>query len=822
MGRWGTEKTTAVKMRYRAARALILAAALLSSASVATGPAAGQVQENQRFSIPAGPLNKALIAFGRQSGLQVTYLGAVAAGKSSNGFTGAATRQEALTSLLAGTGLVYTFPNAKTVAISPSAPAGVDASVVGATVLKKIIIDGEDNGVVATDSSIATKSDTPIVEIPQTVNVVTRKEMDDRAVTDFNSAVAYTPGIRAIDYPGGQGMPDIYLRGFRANSQIANYRDGLRNGFNAYDGDIEMYGLERLDILKGPGSALFGQTAPGGLVNATTKRPTEDTLRQIDLEYGSNDRKQLGLDFSGPIDEQGAILYRMTGLYRESDTQIDHSPENALYIAPALTFAPDDATSLTILANYHKVEKGGAEQSLPMDNTIFDNGIRIPSSLYLGIPGVTEWNAKTASLGYEFSHEFDNGWTAKQSLRYTHADIDYTSGWIWDWPTALYDGHYARIGAQQRPKTTDAVVLDTNIGGDVDIGPTEHKLLFGIDYGYYNGSESRTNSTNYITVDVLDPSYDSSGLTFGSPWADETIIQHQLGVYAQDQIKVENWVLSLAGRYDWVEGEVEDHLGGSETSTDDRAFTGRVGLGYLLDNGVAPYVSYSTSFQPETGTDFNGEPFEPTTGAQWEAGVKYQPTAWNGFLSASVFQITQQNVTTADPVNIGYSIQEGEVRSRGFELEGKAELTDALSLLAGYSYTDARVTKDNDNASGVSKVGSRLSSVPYHQANLWLNYTFGESVLTGLTLGGGVRYVGSSMAPMDTTTGEQVKVSGYALLDASVSYDFGMAKPDLKGLKLTLSGTNLTDEKYFTPGFYSDTVFYGNRRTVKAALSHKW
>lgn len=824
----GHRKTKNAVVQARVKRqlpALLVSAAMgLGSGLVLTAvPAMAQSQEKANFSVPAGPLSKALAAFGRQAGLQVTYLGSVSVGKTSRGFSGSATRQQALSSILEGTGLVYSFPNPQTVAISPAATNANAPATSDTTLLDKVTVEGQGgSSLIASDSTVATKTDTPLVEVPQTVNVVTRKEMDDRAVTDFNSAVAYTPGLRAVDYPGGQGMPDIYLRGFRANSQIANYRDGLRNGFNAYDSDIEMYGLERLDVLKGPSSALFGQTAPGGLINATTKRPTEDAFRQVDVEYGSYDRKQIGVDFGGPVDDQGAILYRITGLYRDSGTQIDHSPDNALYIAPALTFAPDDATSLTFLGNYHKVEKGGAEQSLPMSNTIFNNGLRIPSSLYLGIPGITEWNAETTSAGYEFKHEFDNGWTAKNSLRFTHSDVDYTSGWIWDWPTALYNGQYARIGAQMRPKSSDTVVLDNNIGGEVEIGKTQHKLLFGVDYGYYNGSEKRTNSTNYITVDVLDPLYDASGLTFGSAWADETIIQHQFGIYAQDQIKFDNWIVSLSGRQDWVEGTVEDHLGGSETSSNKQAFTGRVGIGYLFENGVAPYASYSTSFEPVTGTDFNGKAFEPTTGEQWEAGVKYQPTGWNGFFSASVFQITQQNVTTSDPVNIGYSTQEGEVRSRGFELEGKTELTDGLSLMLGYSYTDARVTKDNGSGTSAGRVGSRMSSVPYHQATAWLDYALDESLLPGLTIGGGVRYVGSSMAPVDTSTGEQIKVAGYTLLDAAISYDFGAAKPDLKGLKLTLSGTNLTDERYFTPGFYSDTVLYGNRRAVKAALSYKW
>ncbi|ANH08367.1 TonB-dependent siderophore receptor [Shinella sp. HZN7] len=806
---------------------LMLAASTAGMALLAPlQPAAAQAaSQSYSFSIAAQPLPAALVRFSATTGIDIVFNGTVPAGIRSPGVSGTLPADAALAKLLGGSGLTWRFRTDRTVMLIDPSETGSVGDTEGSTALSPIVVTGEDggtNGIVAKGSRIATKSDTPILEVPQTVNVVTRKEMDARGAGDFNAAVAYTPGLRVIDYPGGQGMPDLYLRGFRAIGQYANYRDGIRNGFNSYDNDIEMFGLERLDVLKGPSSVLFGQSTPGGLVNATSKRPTEAPYREVQVEYGSYGRRQVTADFGGPVSEDDAFLYRFTALLRDSGTQIDHSPDDALYIAPAFTWKPDEGTSFTLLANYHKVHKGGGEQSLPMDNTIFDKGVRIPSSLYLGIPGVTEWNTQNTSVGYEFKHEFDNGWTFNQNVRYSHAKVDYTAGWIWDWPTTLFDGHYARIGAQQRPKTTNSFLVDNNIGGTVELGASEHNLLFGLDYGRYDSHERRANSTNFITIDIFDPVYDPSGLTFGVPWSDENLIQTQVGLYAQDQVRIDNWVLSFAGRYDWVKTDVDDLASAISTSERNHAFTGRAGIGYLFDNGLAPYLSYSTSFQPEAGTDFSGRAFEPTTGEQWEAGIKYQPLGWNGLVTASLFQITQQNVTTNDPLHPGFLVQEGEVRSRGFEIEAKADLTDALALTAAYSYTDTRITKDNPDATGISKAGTRMAAVPYHQASLWLDYAFQQEALSGLTVGGGVRFVGSSMAVMDGGTGAQVKVAGYTLLDAAVSYDFGARNPDFDGLKLTVSGSNLTDEKYFTPGFYSDTVLFGNRRAVKANLSYTW
>jgi iron complex outermembrane receptor protein len=790
-------------------------------------PTSGQAVS---FNIPAQPLGAAINAFIRTTGWEVGFSSPTVVGKQSTAVRGAMAPEQALRTLLAGTGLNVQVSGPSTAALVATVAGGHGAADAdGSTALEAIVVQGASDGtsgIVATRSSAGTKADTPILEVPQTVNVVTRKEMDDRGVTDFNSAVSYTPGIRAIDYPGGQGSPDIYIRGFRAFNLFGLYKDGLRSGFNQYDTDIEQFGFERMDVLKGPSSVLYGQAAPGGLVNMTTKHPTETPIHEIQTTYGGYDRKQIGVDFGGPVTEDQTLLYRLTGLWRDSGTQIDHSPDNRIYVAPSLTWKPTEATSLTVLGSYQKTEKGGAEQSLPMVGTIFPYTTRsggFPSDLFLGEPGITHYDVENSTLGYEFKHEFDNGWTFKQNARYMHSNVDYISSGYRSFTETT-----ATFGFQDRPKSTDTVLIDNNLSGTVDIGGMTHSLLFGLDYGYYDGSETRRGGANH-TVDIDNPVYGAPVVWNPILTTDTRSKVSQLGLYAQDQIKLDNWVLSLGGRFDHVKQTEYNFYSNTiwaipdeVASATDNAFTGRAGLTYLFDNGVAPYVSYSTSFQPASGTDYNGNMFEPTTGQQWEAGIKYQPAGWNGFFSASLFQITQQNVTTSDPINVGYSVQEGEVRSRGFELEAKTELTDGLSLAAGYAYTDARVTEDNANVAGVSKVGTRLQSSPYHQASLWLDYEFQQEALEGLKVGGGVRYVGSSMATINTSTGSQVKVPGYTLFDASVSYDFGVKNPELKGLSLIVSGTNLTDEKYFTPGFYADTVFYGNRRTVNATLSYKW
>ena len=466
-----------------------------------------------------------------------------------------------------------------------------------------------------------------------------------------------------------------------------------------------------------------------------------------------------------------------------------------------------------------------------MANSLFPLGPKISPSLYLGAPGLTSWNVENTSVGYEFKHRFENDWQLVQNARYAHADVDYNSAWGWDWPIEVVDNKYYNVGVQLRPKVADSFLIDTHLSRDFQTGPLVHKVLMGIDGGWYNSTETRTNSTNYNPINIFAPNYNFI-YTFGRPWSDSESTISQIGVYAQDQMTLNNWLLTLSGRQDWVRNEEANYYSRTiladfgftdEVATADySAFTWRAGLGYKFDNGVMPYASYATSFLPVAGTDFQGQSFKPTTGEQYEAGIKYEPQGWRALFTASVFQITQQNVLTADPINVGYSVQDGEVRSRGIELEAKANITTNLDIIASYTYLDAVVTQANPNEAGISKVGTAPSGVPHNSAALWAYYTFREGALDGLGIGAGLRYVGSSWAVMNESNGGQIAIPGYTLVDASLRYDLGKLAEQWRGATFALSATNLFDTEYYTAGFYSNSVIYGTRRTVYASLNYRW
>lgn len=799
---------------------LFMASALLASPMLhAQGAVMASESTVRRFDIPGGPLAQVISQYASAAGVAISFDAAQTRGLTSAGVHGAYGVDAGFAVALAGSGLqaVRGAQGAYTLQALPAAGSVVTLPSIAVTASSE---RPADDGFVALRSSAGTKTNTPLIEIPQAISVVSREEMDQRGVQNFNSAVAYTPGIRAIDYPGGQGAPDIYLRGFRAFNLFSTFRDGLRAGFNQYDIDIETYGLERIDVIKGPSSVLYGQIAPGGLVDMTTKRPTETPLHEIELQGGNFDRRQAAFDFAGPMDQEGKWLYRITGVARDSGTQVDHSPDDRFYLAPSLTWRPTDRTNVTVYASYQKSKRGGSEQSLPLTGTVNDNPAgRFPSDVFLGQPDLTHYTVENTSVGYEVEHAATENWTVRQKARYTHANVDYVSSGARN-SAQLTDGRYYTFGMQDRPKSTDTFLVDTNVEGRVSTGAVQHTVLAGLDYGYYSGRESRTGGTNG-TVDIFNPVYINTTTWNSFKSVDGKSQVYQTGVYAQDQLRYERWILTLGGRYDWATNKESDYLSDASSKVNSEAFTGRSGLTYLFDNGVAPYVSYSTSFQPASGTlapARGGGNFDPTKGKQYEVGIKYQPPGSDSMITASLFQLTQQNVTTADPVYSGYSVQDGEVRSRGLELEAKTSLAAGLNVAASYTYLDAEITKDNANlVTGVSKKGLRPASVPRHMAGLFVDYTVRTGPLAGLGLGSGVRYVGSSYNAANT-----IKIGGYALVDAVVRYDLGQLSQDLKGLRASISATNLFDKRYFTPGFYDQSVFYGNRRAVVGTLSYSW
>lgn len=817
---FGAGEAVAVGRRLRSLIATLMMTAIVTGVVTIHDRAWAQSVAQSSFDIPAGPLNRALMAYGRQAGLQVTYLASVAAGKTSPGLSGPATREQAIARILQGTGLSYRFTNATTVAISPQATASGAAAGDGSLLLDTIEVQGRNesawgpvDGIVAHRSASSTKTDTSLLETPQSVSVVTAAQVAQQGTQTIGEALRYTPGTYSDIYGTNTTRDLVRIRGFAPKF----YQDGLvlPYGIGSQGTQSEPFGLERIEVLRGPSSVLYGQNPPGGIINMVSKRPLDEPRREVFVQAGNFSRLQAGFDVSGPVTTDKSLLYRVVGLGRSSGTQVDFSDNDRSYFAPSFTWRPSNATSLTVLASFQRDRAGIIDQYFPAAGTRYANpNGRIRTSTNIGEPGLDKFDRKITTIGYEFSHAFTDHLSFRQNAGYNHAEVynasTFTTG-------ILADNRTITRRFSTIDRTLRYFSIDNQLLAKVVTGPLRHEILVGVDHR--NSSELALNGgvTVAPNLNVFAPVYGRpfSAFAYSQNYRDSV---RQTGVYAQDQIRFDKWLLTLSGRHDWSKTGRNNYFPTrSKTEADDRAFTGRVGLSYLFDNGLAPYVSYSTSFEPVTGSTSparGSEAFKPTEGEQFEAGLKYQPTWFDGLFTAAVFDLRQTNVSTTDTLDTRYNVQTGEVRARGFELEARANITPSLSVIGSYSYTDTEITKSNVAA----QLGRVLPSTPKDQASFWAQYAFKEGPFNGLSVGGGVRYIGATYGDAANLW----RVPGYTLVDASLTLDLGKIWQPAKGATFQVNANNLFDKEVVNICFNAYSCMIGQRRTVLATLRYQW
>lgn len=785
--------------RHRRLMLSVLGAFAWSSASVHAAPV--------DIDIPPQTLAQALHELGRQAHLQLLYSQDLVEGLQSPRVQGRMEPTQALELLLGGRGIRYSIQNnTVTLTAQPLTATLPAVNVVGT------LPDSETY--VATVTTAGTKTDTPLIEVPQSISVVTAAQIREQNPQTLGDAVRYIPGI--VVQEGFNRTDDPFIiRGFdvRTNPGVM-FRDGLKVPLPHYSVMSEPYALDRIEVVKGPASVLYGQASPGGIVNVVSKRPTDTTLRELQVSGGSHDNKQLAGDFGGRIDDEGRLTYRLTGLVRNADTMIDYVPDDRLFLAPALSWRISPDTSLTLLASYMK-NKTINNAGYPLEGSVLPNpNGRISRDRFTGEPDWSKWNQEVANVGYQFAHRFNDVVQFRQNLNYAQSrnrvNHVYWNTWV---PGSNFST--AERGAYRRDDDAHGVSVDNQFEAKWETGRFKQNLLFGLDYTETSFTRKQYAGYNNLTpINFFDPVYGSSVVIPADPNTYTNEKRSQVGLYLQDQIKfADKLVMVLGGRYDSADGKTLNKLTNSDTRSSDNAFTYRAGLLYLADNGLAPYISYSTSFQPQIGTTSPARgttPFDPTKGKQWEAGVKFQPHGSNSFVTASVFELTRTNVPTTDLDNPIYSVQEGEVRSRGVELSATANLASGWNVIAAYTYTDAEVTKSNSNT-----LGRTPEAVPRNMASLWSDYTVQSGTFAGVNVGAGVRYIGSSFNGANT-----VKVSDYTLFDAVLRYDLGVRHPSLKGWTADLTVRNLFDKDYVATCTYA--CFFGESRTVLGRVTYKW
>ena len=677
--------------------------------------------------------------------------------------------------------------------------------------------------IAAKRSATATKTDTPIEKTPQSVSVITRQEMDMRQPTTVKDAMAYTPSV--FSTRGSSSTYDVVsIRGFVAPTTVNTnqYLDGMKlQGNNYSEVSMDPYFLERVEVMRGPTSVLYGNSNPGGVVSMVSKRPTTEPLREIQFKMGTDNLWQTGFDFSDAIDDAGVWSYRLTGLGRSQDTQQDMAKSSRYAVAPSFSWRPDDKTNFTFLSNFQSDPDAGYYGWLPREGTVVPyvdangNAHKLPTDFNEGEKD-NKMQRRQQMVGYNFSHEFNDTFTVRQNLRYDQVKTLYRS---------VYGYGYSAPGQINRQyvrsdEDLNGFTVDTQLQSKFATGEVDHTLLTGVDYSRMrNDVDALYGSAN--ALDMNNPQYGNPNIDVSGPYAKYQVLNRmeQTGLYAQDQMEWDKWVLTLGGRYDYAKTSTLTRSTGTEAMNHDQQFTWRGGINYLFDNGISPYFSYSESFEPTSGSTKEGKPFDPSRGKQYEAGVKYVPKDMPVVLTAAVYQLTKNKNLTSDPNDTTglYSVQTGEIRSRGIELEAKAAVNENINVTAAYSYNDAEYTEDT-----IFK-GRRPAEVPRNQASLWTDYTFYDTALSGLTFGAGVRYTGSTVSYYKNVAdkkNEAFSVAGYAVADAMVKYD--LARVGLPGSSIAVNVNNLFDRDYVSSCYSEYACYWGAERQVVATATFRF
>lgn len=652
----------------------------------------------------------------------------------------------------------------------------------------------------------ALKVETPAKETPRSVSIISEDELRVRAPQKLDEALRYTSGVTSQPYGADNDTDWFKVRGFDA----ATYLNGnrlFRDGY--YTWLVEPYGLESVEVVKGPSAILFGESASGGVVNAVQKKPTFTPQGEVKVEVGNNNHQSIGFDIADEANDSGTMRYRLVGLMTSQDGELDDTENERFYIAPSLEIDVSDRTMLTLMATYLKDDGVPTNPFFPAAGTLVDSEYgKIDPSTNLGEPDYDKYERTQISLGYLLEHDINDTWTFSQNANYGSNELFLRSvysmpspGWDLNDDSLYYRGIVFRDGKNQ------SFTFDNNAVGNWMTDNAEHTVLVGVDLQYHNTKGDEQDTYSFGTVNPFNPSYGNYTPLDSADNIKREIDKYQASVYSQYQLKFhEQWIGNVGARYDWVKTE-NSGKGASvdqNESRDDGELSLSAGLMYLADNGLSPYANYSQSFEVISTIDTaTGKLYKPLEGEQVEVGVKYEPSFMDGFVNIAWFDITQKNALVTNP-STWVATQTGEVTSTGVEVEGTTQLTDDVKLLASYTYTKAET--DETYGKGTQQAGL----IPKHQASAWVDYS-AYRLIPGLNVGTGVRYVGESK---DNPASSDLTVPSVTLWDASVTYDISSQ------WQAQLNVNNILDKEFISGCDYY--CYFGQSRSVMLNANYRW
>ncbi|KGD65162.1 iron(III) compound receptor [Alcanivorax nanhaiticus] len=638
----------------------------------------------------------------------------------------------------------------------------------------------------------------PVEKTPYAITVVNEEFIKDTGAKNVQDALLYSSGV----YAGAFGFDTrgdwVKVRGLDASF----YKDGLRSLYGSYNSvRPNVYALESIEVLKGPSSVLYGQAELGGIVNTVSKLPKAEQQGEIWAQVGSYDRKQLAADVTGPMSEDGKLLYRMVALKRESGTQVDYVDDNGFLFAPSFTWLPTDTTTISLLFNFQENNGGISAQFLPAEGTLLP-GVRgdVPVNTFVGEPSWDRYDRTQDEVTLFVDQRLNDHWGVAATARYTQSETETREHWAAIGFPISATGDISRT-MHMADRSTEVSNFDVRLEGDFGLLGTNHTLAFGVDY-----QDAMWEEGNYYSaatgsqLNLYNPVYGFVNYASLAPEDRDDNVIRQTGVYLIDHIEIGNVVVSGALRHDESSNTVYAVNDANERS-DDSETTGRLGLMYQFDFGLSPYISYSEAFVPNLGTN-NGAALAATTGEQQEAGFKYLNDAGDLSVTAAYFYIEETNRVVQGASQD--SVDQIGAKSEGWEMEVKKQLGN-LELLA--SYTDIRAVDDQS--------GERLPYLADQTASTWAKY----ELENGLRFGAGARYVGDNVG-YDYGTGAGPKIPSVTLYDAMLGYAVNQ-------WDFSLNVQNLTDKEYVSwcRGQNGAAVYdcgYGETRTVMGNARYRF
>lgn len=738
------------------------------------------------FNIPSQPLASALTQFSAETRLQVLYEGTITDNVEVPALKGEYTPTHALEKLLKNSGITYRFANDRTITLEPEGrgsltteylmaqapkenypPTEIDDAGHGGPVEQMdMTVQGMEVGYNVLNASTATKTDTPIMETPQSIQVVPQQVLKDQQVILLKDALKNVSGVSWV---GDHVYDGFQMRGFVSDGFTTVYRNGLRIRRTPN----EVANLKQIEVLKGPAAALYGRIEPGGLINLVTKKPLDTPYYALEQQFGSYDFYRTTIDATGPIDDDHSLLYRVNFAYRDNSTFIDQVDQERVFIAPSITWRPSERTEVNLNLEYMNDERS-YYSGLPV---VGDRPADIPISTYLGYGADQSFSVMDKIVvGFDWSHEFNDNWKLQHRFHYYNLDYEFNNNWFSPRPVSQLDGRSLTRGISNFPvDDTDTYVTSIDLTGKFDVFGTQHKVLVGFDY--FLEEVERQGFSSYPApaafhpvIDIYNPTY------FPIPQVTEadfnrfnTLDQYWYGIYFQDQITLfDKLHIMGGGRYDWTTrqaGASTSSMASARTNENevrDEAFSPRVGIVYQPWPWLSLYGNYVESLgAANTASSVSGQPLEAEKAHQYEAGFKTEFFDHRLLTTVAFYEITKQNVATADQLNPGFSVSSGEVRSRGIEVDISGQVTDGLSLIASYAYIDSEITQNN-----LGNQGNKFFNVPENSGSFWAKYSVQSPLLRGLNFGGGVYVVGKRQGNNANTW----QLPGYIRVDGFIGY----------------------------------------------------